>query len=117
MDQNKIEERLEFIEFRQELLFNNSNLDRILFEYKITRRQYEGIMDIMDKYRDNLKDKITICKEKFEEEIYNEVPHIKMNYHFCESIARAFMEQGRWEEVFPAIYGDLAKYGNNIIDN
>ena len=28
----------------------------------------------------------------------------------CEYLARAFMDEGRWDEVFPALYGDMPKY-------
>jgi len=28
----------------------------------------------------------------------------------CESLAQSFMEDGRWEEVFPALYGSMLKY-------
>ena len=31
------EERLDFIEFRQDLLFSNTDLDRLLYELRITR--------------------------------------------------------------------------------
>lgn len=34
----EIMERLDFIEFRQELMFSNADIDRSLFEYKITRK-------------------------------------------------------------------------------
>lgn len=39
-----INERLEYIEFRQQLLFNNSDLDRFLFEYEITNYEYQKIV-------------------------------------------------------------------------
>ena len=42
-----INDRLDFIEFRQELLFTNSDLDRMLFEYEITRAEYREIMNLM----------------------------------------------------------------------
>ncbi len=32
-----IMKRLDYIEFRQELVFSNSNLDRSIFEYELTR--------------------------------------------------------------------------------
>ena len=48
---NSLEERLDFIEFRQQLLFTNSDLDRLIFEYEITHSEYRGIMDLMDQIR------------------------------------------------------------------
>ena len=38
----EIMERLDLIEFRQELLFNNSETDRSIFEYGLTRKQYKA---------------------------------------------------------------------------
>ena len=48
MEDREIEERFDFIEFRQDLLFEVS---RLLYEYKISRREYEKIMDLMDEFR------------------------------------------------------------------
>lgn len=28
----------------------------------------------------------------------------------CEELAKGFMEEGRWEEVFKSLYGDMTKY-------
>lgn len=36
--------------------------------------------------------------------------NLKYDYHFAETIAQAFMEDGRWKEVFPALYGGMSKY-------
>ena len=111
MDEKELKERLERIEFRQELLFNNSNADRILFEYNIRRDEYEIIMDIMDNYSDIIENKsYEINCHRFEKDIYTQIPHLEGNYHFCEYITRAFMEDGRWGDVFPALYGKLPKY-------
>ena len=38
---NKIMERLDFIEFRQQLLFDNDDVSRSIFEYGLTREQYK----------------------------------------------------------------------------
>lgn len=106
----EILERLEFIEFRQELLFDNTEVDRLLFEYKISRSQYRAIMDLMDIYRQKIEQGEEVSHHSFEQKVYGIVPEHHGNYHFCEFITRAFMEAGRWEEVFPALYGDLPKY-------
>jgi len=109
----EIESRLDFIEFRQELLFNNeSPVNRILFEYEINKNQYNQIMDLMDTYREKLNKNEKVFNSEFEEEIYKIVQQHKNNYHFVEYLTRAFMEERRWEEVFPALYGHLPKYKN-----
>lgn len=105
-----IEERLSFIEFRQELLFNNSELDRMLFEYEITRAEYRRIMDLMDSIRVKIDKGQAVSTNEFESEMYSIVPSHSGDYHMCEYFARAFMDEGRWEEVFPALYGHMAKY-------
>lgn len=106
----ELEARLDFLEFRQDLLFNNSTVDRLLYEYKITQNQYRTIMDLMDEYRAMLGEGQDVGNSLFEDKVYEIVPEHAGNYHFCEYITRAFMEEGRWEEVFPALYGDMPKY-------
>jgi len=113
MNNNKVEElekRIEMLEFRQQLLFDNDDVSRLLFEYNITHQQYREIMDLMDKYRSSIEQNKEVFHGAFEDAIYNIVPKHKGNYHMCEYIARAFMDAGRWEEVFPALYGDMPKY-------
>ena len=103
---NTIEERLDYIEFRQTLLFNNDSVSRFLFECEITEDEYLKIMDIMDECRTILFKGQSLDNFKFEPKIYEIVPSHKGDYHFCEDIARLFMENGRWKEVFPALYGN-----------
>lgn len=106
----QLEQRMDYLAFRQDLLFNNSAVDRLLYEYEITQDQYRAIMDLMDKYRKMIDNKQEVSNATFETTIGEIVPQHDGNYHFCEYITRAFMEEHRWEEVFPAIYGDMAKY-------
>lgn len=102
--------RLDYIEFRQTLLFDGDSVSRLLFEYELTNEEYTQIMDLMDKYREMIDLKESVNSSTFEDEIYNIVPSHRGDYHFCEYITRAFMDNGRWEEVFPALYGDNPKY-------
>lgn len=106
----ELEKRIEMLEFRQQLLFDNDDLSRLLFEYNITHQQYRDIMDLMDSYRDDIDHKRDVNNSAFEDAIYKIVPEHSGDYHMCEYIARAFMDTGRWEEVFPALYGDMPKY-------
>ncbi len=105
-----IEERVAQLEFQLELLFTNSSIDRFIYESKITREEYQKIMDLMDLYRDAIDSGKPVHHTQFEQEIYNIVPHKNGYYHFCELIAKLFAENGQWEEVFPALYGELPKY-------
>lgn len=103
---NTVDERLDFLDFRQQLLFDNDDVSRILFEYQITKQEYTEIMNLMEKMRERIIDKQTVSHSAFEQRIYAIVPSCKGDYHFCKFIAKAFMDEGRWEEVFPALYVD-----------
>ena len=103
-------ERLDYIEFRQELLFSNSDLDRSIFEYELTKEQYRAIMDVMDEYRNLIENNKNYSHYDFENALYAIVPKHNGDYHMCEELAKGFMDDGRWEEVFMALYGDMPKY-------
>ena len=90
-----IMKRLDFIEFRQELLFSNSDLDRSIFEYGLTREQYRAIMDIMDEYRGLIENGKDYSHNGFENKLYAIVPEHYGDYHMCEEIAKNFMLDGR----------------------
>ena len=105
-------ERLDFIEFRQELLFNNTRMDRSIFEYGLTRSQYHAIMDVMDEYRKLIDNGQACSHHEFENKIYVIVPSRYGDYHMCEELAKGFMEEGSWEEVFITLYGDMSKFAH-----
>lgn len=106
----EIMKRLDFIEFRQQLLFDDDDLSRLLFEYKITHDQYQQIMDLMQHYREKIEQGESVSSAKYETEIYNIVPEHKGDYHMCEFLALEFRNGHRWEEVFDALYGNSPKY-------
>ncbi len=108
----KIMERLDFIEFRQELIFNNTDIDRTIFEYKISRKQYNEIMNLMVKLQDSIENGEKYSHYDFEQKMYKIVPEHDGDYHMCELIAKEFMNDGRWEDVFKTLYGDMTKYSN-----
>ena len=109
-----IEDRVALLEFQVELLFNNSPLDRFVFESKITREKYTAIMNLMDSIRNKLDNGKSVHHYTFEGSIYEIIPEKNGDYHFCELIAKLFAEEGQWEEVFPALYGNMPKYGGGI---
>ncbi|MEH7076966.1 DUF1878 domain-containing protein [Neobacillus drentensis] len=108
----ELEETIEFLNFRQDLLFSNTSVDRTLYEYNITKQQYNYIMDLMDKYREKIGNKEKVSHGVFEDEMYDIVVQHSGNYHFVESLTRAFWENDRWEEVFDELYRVLPKYQN-----
>lgn len=109
-----LEERVAQLEFQVELLFNNTEIDRLFFETKITREQYTAIMNLMDSFRSKLDAGESVHHYDFESAIYEIVPERNGDYHFCELIAKLFAENNQWDEVFPALYGDMPKYGGIV---
>lgn len=107
-----LEEKIEFIDFRQELLFENDDASRILFEYEITKQEQQSLMDLMDTYRNKIYNSESITAHSFENEVYRIIPLVKGDYQFCELITKAFSSKGSWEEVFASLYGNSAKYSN-----
>lgn len=105
-----LEERMDYMEFRQQLLFYNTEVNRLLFEYEISSEEYQRIMDVMDELRKDIGNKKKVLRGDYENKIYEIIPNHNGDYHMCEYLARAFMDEGRWEEVFPVLYGDLPKY-------
>ena len=49
-----LEERLDYIEFRETLLYAKSPVDRVLFENELTEPEYKAIMDVMEDCRQKL---------------------------------------------------------------
>lgn len=104
------EERLDFLEFRQELLFDNTEFSRILFEKKVTREQLNAIRSVFQSYRDAIESGEEVASIAYEQRIYEVVPHCFGDYHFAEGLAQEYHRQGQWEEVFLALYGDETKF-------
>ncbi|MED3976796.1 DUF1878 domain-containing protein [Priestia megaterium] len=107
-----LNKKINEMEFRQDLLFHRTAVNEMLYEYKITKHQYDKIMDVMDVYRDAIDNGKDVSHGKFEQEIYEIVTQHQGNYHFVEYLTAAFKEEGRWEEVFDKLYGDMPKYKN-----
>ena len=98
------------------------NTDKLFKEYNITKSEQKSIMDVMDKYRALIADEVSVTHAQYEKDIIDifggdfaamhHVPAIE--YHFCEYVAKSFMEEHRWEEVFFTLYGEFPKYGGKI---
>ena len=106
---SELEERVAMLEFKVKLLHENTCTSGLLFEHDITHTQYDQLMNLMDKIRKKIDNKEAVYHGSFEMQVYK-ITGKDGDYHFCEAIARSFMEDGRWEEVFPALYGDMEKY-------
>lgn len=118
MNIEELTKRVEQLEFREGLMLKNSEVNRILLEYNVTRDEYRQIQDVMEELRNKIENGISVSSAEYETSIQDifggfiESSHRTpaIEYHFCEYIAKAFWEEGSWEEVFPALYGDNIKY-------
>lgn len=114
----ELSQRVEQLEFREKLILDNSEVSRIFLEYNITRDEYLQIQDVMEDMRNKIENGISVSSAEYETSIQDifggfiAASHRNpaIEYHFCEFIAKAFWEEGSWEEVFPALYGDNIKY-------
>ncbi|EOP46640.1 DUF1878 family protein [Bacillus cereus] len=110
MENMELEDRLALIEFRQQLLFENTEFSRFLFETKVTKEQLDRIFDLMDALSEEIREEKLITHSSYEQQIYEIVPAKRGNYHFAESISRILHEGRRWPEVFEHVYGSMEKF-------
>ena len=117
---NLLESKLDNVMFWQEQLYGNSNMGRLIFEAKITRCQYNTIMDIMEEYQRKISANEDVSHVTYENDIYTRVYNQPYgDYHLCEDIAMSLWKDHRWEDVFVTLYGDAPKFeeiirrGNN----
>ena len=105
-----LEERVELLEFQNELLYNGTEIDRFLFECKITKNQYHSLMNLMDEMSKAIRSGAEPHHAEFESKVYQIVPERDMDYHFCELFTKYLAEEGRWPEVFSILYSAMPKY-------
>jgi len=116
MDDERVksmEDKIEHLEFKLNLIFHESNINRLLFEYDITEKQYSLIMTLMDEIEEKINKEVSISNSEYETKL-GEITEKEGDYHFAEYIARAFWEDERWASVFPYLYGDFPKYKHII---
>lgn len=106
----KLEERLDYIEFRMDLLRENTEFSKFIYDSNITKNQLRQLYSIMDDFRKKIDNSEDVSSAEYESEILKCVDNKKLDYHFCESFARILWEEERYEEVFPALYKDSMKF-------
>jgi len=107
-----IEKRLELIESKQQWLFENTELSRMLYEYNITLEQDKRINDLLQDYRNKIDNGEKITSPEYESEILKIVNEDKptADYHFAESYLELCFKEQRWEDVFEELYRDSIKF-------
>lgn len=105
-----LEQRLEEIEFRMDLVRQGTDLSLYLYDCKITKNQLESLYSLMQKYRDDIDNGKEVFSSKYETEVLKIVDTPELDYHFCESFAEMLWQQKRFEEVFETLYKDNNKF-------
>jgi len=105
-----LDERLDFIEFRLDLLREGSDFSKYLYDCKISREQLDALYDIMDYYRTKYDNNEKISSSEYESKVLSVVDSRMLDYHFCEIFAKLLWEERRYAELFPALYGDSPKF-------
>lgn len=106
----ELEERLDFIEFRMDLLRDGTEFCKYLYDCKITRNQLSDLYNIMDYCREKIDNGEEISSAEYELKVLDVVDNRALDYHFCESFAELLWKEKRYAEVFPALYGKAQKF-------
>ena len=86
--------------------------------FHVTKDEQRRIMEVMTEYSERIANGVAVSYSDFEKDIIcifgGNISAMKhkpsIDYRFCEHIAKTFMENGRWEEVFFALYGKFPVY-------
>ncbi len=105
-----IEERLDFIEFRMDLLREGTELSKFLYDHNVTKSKIDQLYDTMDYFREQIDAGKSVSSGDYEYRILKIMDDKKVDYHFCESFARILWEDGRYEEVFETLYKGFPKF-------
>ena len=106
----EINDRLDNIEFRMDLLRDGSPFSQYLYDCKITQKQLDALYDLMDELQEKVDKGMEISSASYETKALRIVDNRTLDYHFCELFARLLWEDERYVEVFPALYGHLPKF-------
>ena len=96
-----------------------AHTDKTFRMFRVTKEEQQKITEVMEAYGNRIAKGETVSYSEFERDIISvfggNIVAMKhepsIDYLFCEYVAKAFMEDGRWREVFYALYGKFPKYG------
>lgn len=105
-----LKERINYIEFRMDLLREGTEFTKFIYDCNVTEGQLKALYGIMDGLRQEIDNGNKVSSIVYESEVLRIVDSKQLDYHFCESFARLLWEERRYEEVFPALYGESMKF-------
>lgn len=107
-----VEERLDFIEFRMDLLRGGTEFTKFIYDCNVTKSQLDELYDILDDIQGKIDNGLDVSSSEYESRVLDVVNHRELDYHFCESFVRLLWEDSRYEDVFPALYKDSNKFSH-----
>ncbi|MGV6935927.1 hypothetical protein ACWA2B_10470 [Paenibacillus sp. CMM36] len=110
----QINERLDHIEFKQELLFQDTMFDHVLFEANCTRSQRTDLFNLLDNLDTKLQSGEKVSHITFETKV-NDIFESERDYHFAENIAMSLYDTGRYQELVFQLYKDLPKFNHKFL--
>ena len=108
----EIDERLDYIEFRMNLLREGSEFCKFIYDNEITEGQLRQLYDVMDEMREKIDNGMVISRAEYESKLLDVLDRRRYDYHFCESFAKLLWEENRYAEVFPMVYQDSQKFAD-----
>nr|DAL05579.1 MAG TPA: Protein of unknown function (DUF1878) [Caudoviricetes sp.] len=105
-----IEERLDFIEFRMDLLREDTELSKFLYDYNVTKNKRDQLYDVMDYFQEQIDAGKNVSSSDYENQVLQIMDDRRVDYHFCESFARILWEDGKYEKVFETLYKGFPKF-------
>lgn len=106
----EMNERLDYIEFRMDLLRECTDFTKYIYDCKVTKEQLSKLYELMDVYRERIDNSQDVVSSAYESEVLSIVGRDELDYHFCELFSRLLWEEEKYEEVFEALYGDKQKF-------
>ena len=105
-----IENEIKEINFRMNLLRENTDLDKYLYDCKVKEEQWEHIREYFRELNDIVYAKKEIDSSTYETKILSFVDNEQLDYHFAEYIAQLQWEANNYKEVFETLYKDSDKF-------
>ena len=105
-----LEERIEHLEFKMDLLRQGGEFEKFLYDCDITKEQLKALYKVMDEISDEIGKGRKVSSSTYENKILSVVDSRKLDYHFCETFAKMLWEDNCYVEVFPALYSGHMKF-------
>ena len=105
-----IENEIKEINFRMNLLRENTDLSKYIYDCEVKEEQWEHIREYFEELYDLVCAKKEIDSSTYETKILSFVDNEQLDYHFAEYIAQLQWEANNYKEVFETLYKDSAKF-------